>query len=239
VFPRFSTSSDSLVPPEELRYVGGGDFKAVGKEFLDHFKGIGGLKPMDDVLDMGCGVGRIAVPLAGYLEESSTYAGFDIEPNAIEWCRENIAPLHSKFSFAHADLYNKRYNPDGEMQPSEYSFPYPDNSFDFALATSLFTHLLPDDLKHYLAEAARVLRPGGTLFATFYLINDAILARRSSWKPALTFEHVLDGHRVNSLRVPEAVVAYARASCSGLAKKQGSMSRVRFTMASGRGAPMA
>ena len=46
-------------------------------------------------------------------------------------------------------------------------------SFDFVLATSVFTHLLEADATHYLAECARVLAPGrARCFATFFLLND-------------------------------------------------------------------
>src|SRR5262245_51329776 len=36
-----------------------------------------GLKPTDRFLDVGCGVGRVAIPLADYLQEG-TYRGFEI-----------------------------------------------------------------------------------------------------------------------------------------------------------------
>jgi SAM-dependent methyltransferase len=201
-------SAKTPVPPDDLWDVGGGDFAAVGNEFLVHFREIGGLKPSDDVLDMGCGVGRMAVPLAGYLNRSGTYAGFDIAPVAIKWCRQNVSRLHRNFDFQVADLYNKRYNPEGKTKSVDFRFPYGDDSFDFALATSLFTHLLPEDMEHYLAEASRVVRPGGTLFLTFYLLNEEILARKDSWARALSFDHVREGCRTNSDEIPEAVVAY-------------------------------
>ncbi|MCT4572638.1 class I SAM-dependent methyltransferase, partial [Bacillus thuringiensis] len=57
-----------LPPPELVQYVGG-DFKKVGKEFLKHFIQIGALKPNEKVLDVGCGVGRMAVPLLNYLND--------------------------------------------------------------------------------------------------------------------------------------------------------------------------
>jgi hypothetical protein len=49
-----------LLPPKALRR-GGGDFVEVGQEFLRHFVKIGRLQPDEDVLDMGCGVGRIII----------------------------------------------------------------------------------------------------------------------------------------------------------------------------------
>jgi SAM-dependent methyltransferase len=193
--------------------VGGGDFKAVGEEFLEHFRDAG-LRPGDDVLDMGCGVGRIAVPLTGFLDREGSYEGFDVEPRAIAWCAENVATLHPNFGFTYANLYNQHYNPEADTKACDYRFPYADDSFDFVLATSLCTHLLPADMQHYLAEARRVVRRGGTLFVTFFLLNRGRLERRSSWKPGFTFEYELDGCSVNSEKVPEAVVAYEEQAVS-------------------------
>jgi SAM-dependent methyltransferase len=204
----FRRGSANPVPPPDLHDVGGGDFEEVGNRFLDLFQEIANLKASDDVLDMGCGVGRMAVPLARYLDDSGSYAGFDVVGDAIDWCSDNVAPLHSNFEFTKIDLYNKRYNPEGRTKATDFRFPYPDDNFDFVLATSLFTHLLPEEMKHYLSEASRVVRSNGTLFLTFFLLNDDVRARKPSWVPALTFEHALDGCRINNKEVPEAVVAY-------------------------------
>ena len=48
-----------------------------------------------------------------------------------------------------------------ETKASEYTFPYEDGEFDVVVLTSVFTHMLPDDVAHYLDEIARVLKPGG------------------------------------------------------------------------------
>ncbi len=56
-----------LVPPRGLANVGGGDFREIGEGQLRCFVEIGGLKPDDADLDVGCGVGRMAVPLTRYL----------------------------------------------------------------------------------------------------------------------------------------------------------------------------
>jgi ubiquinone/menaquinone biosynthesis C-methylase UbiE len=60
LFPRNNKTNDDLVPPVDLvNYVGGGDFKAIGEEFLTYFINLGMLQPSDSVLDVGCGSGRI------------------------------------------------------------------------------------------------------------------------------------------------------------------------------------
>ncbi len=54
---------DELISPRRLIFVGDGDFKSKGNEFLKYFIEIGGIKKTDHVLDVGCGIGRMAVPL--------------------------------------------------------------------------------------------------------------------------------------------------------------------------------
>src|SRR5258707_11056648 len=83
---------DPLLPPRDLKFVGSGDFRAIGHEFLRHLIELADLRPWHAILDVGCGVGRMAVPLIGYLNGSGRYHGFDIVPDAIAWCRKQIAP---------------------------------------------------------------------------------------------------------------------------------------------------
>jgi len=75
---RVAGRSDELIPPRTLHFVGGGDFRSVGNAFLGHFREIGKLGPNECVLDIGCGTGRMAVPLLGYLGERGSYIGFDV-----------------------------------------------------------------------------------------------------------------------------------------------------------------
>lgn len=112
--------------------------------------------------------------LVKYLEPDARYEGFDILPQSIEWCEQNITTRYPNFHFQVANIYNKYYRRRGSVPASQYEFPYPHAAFDFAFATSVFTHLMPDEVDRYLAETARVLRPGGRLFATFFIVNQEV-----------------------------------------------------------------
>jgi SAM-dependent methyltransferase len=187
------------LPPLRLRDVGGGDFKRIGDELaallIRH-----GLKPEHRVLDVGCGVGRVALPLTHYVT-SGTYDGFDIVKRWIRWCRRNITRAHPNFRFTHANVWNSHYNRRG-VPASAFRFPYEDASFDFVFATSVFTHLDPAAARNYLHEAQRVLAPGGTLLATFFILDEPIE------NPALDFSVDRGDHRLLSESDPDWAIAF-------------------------------
>jgi SAM-dependent methyltransferase len=193
---------DPLIPPRRLAgYVGDSDFAATGEEFLGHFRELGGLRAQDRVLEIGCGIGRMARVLVPVLSPLGSYDGFDVVDSGIAWCQERYRGTPAPFRFAHADLRNSAYNPGGALDPGTYRFPYEDGAFDLVIATSLFTHLLPEAAAHYLAESARVLAPGGRLFATWLLY--------SAPRPAPATFAELDAHtRLGDPDVPESAVAY-------------------------------
>jgi SAM-dependent methyltransferase len=164
-------SRDPELPPRRLQVaVGGGDYTSIGDEFRRLFVELGGLEPHHDVLDVGSGSGRMAHALTGWL--TGRYEGFDVVPEAVEWCRREIGSRHPRFRFQLADIRSGRYNPDASCEAADYRFPYEDGSFDFAFLTSVFTHLQWAAVENYLGELARVLRPGGRCFATYFLMND-------------------------------------------------------------------
>jgi ubiquinone/menaquinone biosynthesis C-methylase UbiE len=197
-----------LVPPQKEIFVGGGDFKAVGAEFLRYFIELCALTPHERVLDVGCGIGRMAAALTSYLAPEARYEGFDIVRRGIEWCRQHITQRYPNFQFHLADIYNKQYHPDGQLRARDYRFDYRDESFDFVFATSVFTHMLPEDVEHYLAEIARVLKTNGRCLITFFLLNEESLAHLSGGKTHVKFPYDLGIHRVANNCMPEAVVAY-------------------------------
>jgi SAM-dependent methyltransferase len=198
---------DRLVPPRRLDFVGHSDFATTGDEFLAHFIELGGLQPDERVLDVGCGIGRMARPLAGYLRDDGSYDGFDVNRDGIRWCERRYR-RHANFHFAVADLFNARYNPRGAQRADEFRFPYDDASFSFVFATSVFTHLLESDATHYLAECARVLAPGGRFLATFFLLNDTSRALITEGHAGLGFLDVDQRVAILDEAVPEEAVAY-------------------------------
>jgi len=160
------------VPPDGIRVGKRSSYHKQGQAFLRLLVDRCDLRPDSTVLDVGCGTGRIAAALAGYLSPEGRYEGFDIVARSVEWCRREIGARRDNMRFQQADVYNALYNPDGADRASEYRFPYPDDSFDVVYLTSIFTHMLPADFERYLEEIARTLRPGGRSLITYFLLND-------------------------------------------------------------------
>lgn len=212
---RLNGRQDPLVPPARLMFVGGGrrDFRPLGDKWVQTFVRVAGLQPDESVLEVGCGVGRMAVALTRYLSPAARYEGFDIVPEGIEWAQQAISSRFPNFGFRHADLYNHEYNPTGRERASEYRFPYPDDTFDFAFLTSVFTHMLPQDVCHYLREVRRVLKLGGRCLITFFMMNaESRRLVEAGAARSRGFEHDLGGYWVVDPKQPEAAVAFSETS---------------------------
>jgi SAM-dependent methyltransferase len=217
---RLSGLRDPLLPPNWLHSVGGWDFKEVGETFLQYFVNLAGLRPDHRVLDVGSGTGRMALPLTKYLTAGS-YEGIDIVASSVRWCQNAYASRHPNFRFHLSDIYNKEYNPEGKVKASEYKFPFETASFDFVFLTSVFTHMLPEDMENYLSEVARVLTVGGRLFVTYFLLNAESLKLIEEKSSFHNFEYELEGCRVERENVPEYAVAYNESAIRSLYRKYG------------------
>jgi len=101
----------------------------------------------EDVLDVGCGTGTLAIAAAG-AAPGATVTGLDADPSILAKARNKAAGAGVEVGFDEA---------------MSTALPYADASFDLVLST-LFFHHLPDEAKHQTAaELVRVLRPGGRL----------------------------------------------------------------------------
>lgn len=214
---RVRGTRDPELPPRRLQVaVGGGDYRSIGDEYRRLLVELGGLEPHHDVLDVGCGSGRIAFALTGWLE--GRYEGFDVVPEAIDWCTGAIGARHPNFRFQLADIRSERYNPAGAHEAADYRFPYEDGSFDFAFLTSIFTHLQRPAVDNYVGELARVLRPGGRCLATYFLMNEEAVGLMGGHGQ---FGYDQGEQLVVDERVPERAVAFREEDVRALHERHG------------------
>jgi SAM-dependent methyltransferase len=223
-----------LVPPRYLNFVGDGDYEETGNEFLRYFVDLGGLRPDHKVLEIGCGIGRMARPLTRYLT-SGSYEGIDIVHRGIRWCQENITKRHPHFRFQLADIRNLQYNSQGKLDPAEYRFPFQDNEFDFVFLTSVFTHMLTPEVNNYSHEIVRMLRSKGTCLATFFLLNKESRELINAGQSSLNFPYSRGGCWVFDDNAPEDSVAYEESVISQHFSRLGlGVSRVEYGAWCGR-----
>ena len=167
------------------------------------------MQPNERVLDLGCGVGRMAIPLTQYLSATGSYVGADVTPTAIEWCRRSITPVYPNFRFEHLDIRHPLYNPDGGMQAEPIRLPFPDASFDVICLVSVLTHLGSAALTHYASEISRLLAPGGRCFATAFLVNQPAREAQHGGAAPLAFDLTVPGVEFYAdPAVPLAAVAF-------------------------------
>ncbi|MGH9176121.1 MAG: class I SAM-dependent methyltransferase [Vicinamibacterales bacterium] len=186
-----------------------------GEEWSMLLRVYGGLTCDSHVMEIGCGLGRIAFPLRYILSARGSYAGFEIGREKVAFLQTRFQPAHPNFVFSWADVRNGYYNPRGTMAASSYQFPYPDGAFDVVFAASVFTHLLPEGGAQYFRESARVLRPGGRCVFSFFLLDNY---RPGHPRPpgftrdAFSFDHAYDGYgdefAFGVVSNPEEMTAY-------------------------------
>lgn len=221
ITPEASGASESsgLAIPDGMDFVGGQLFDETGAEFLEYFIDYCDLKKDAKVLDVGCGIGRMAIPLTTYLNAEGSYKGFDIVAEGVDWCSKNLSSRYSNFEFSHVDIFNSQYNPNGKLRADEFSFPYESDSFDFVFLTSVFTHMLPRDLEHYLDEIVRVLKPGGKTLITYFILNEESEKNIETGKSHIDISHEYESIKIMEPTMPEAATGYSLGKIQSLYKE--------------------
>jgi SAM-dependent methyltransferase len=102
------------------------------------------------VLDAGCGVGYGTAHLARVAQR---VVGVDVFEDAIEYARRRYADANVEFVVADVQR-----------------LPFDDEAFDTACSFEIVEHV--EDAERFVAELARVLRPGGTLVLSTPLADD-------------------------------------------------------------------
>ncbi|ACK85018.1 Methyltransferase type 11 [Methylorubrum extorquens CM4] len=148
------------------------------------------------LLDIGCSCGRLAYALYDDLGVGG-YTGFDIDNKSLEWASENRYFADRGFEFHKADVYSDIYNPNSQVQASDYTFPMSDSRFDVVVMYSVATHLLEEELRRYLQEIYRMLKPEGrVIFSVFFkTTNDSGTFLDNTVQLGKSFVYSLDSPR--------------------------------------------
>lgn len=117
-----------------------------GKQVADRIAGFISLKPSDDVLEVGCGVGRVGWAIAS---RCRCWIGCDISENMLSHARKRLAGL-SNVRLTHLDQANLNR--------------VSDMTVDVVYCTNVLPHLDQMERWQYVLEAHRVLRPSGRLY---------------------------------------------------------------------------
>ena len=97
-----------------------------------------------NVLDFGCGIGRITFPFSEKFD-TNIYA-CDVDKSAIQYIQENSETIKAQTTL---------YDP---------PLPFEDGFFDLVYANSVWTHFPEDSEAAWLKEMSRVTKPGAKLF---------------------------------------------------------------------------
>lgn len=117
-----------------------------GEDTASHVAELTGIGRDDVVLEIGCGVGRVGAKLAPRCRQ---WIGADVSTNMLHYAQTVLRGFEN-VSFVRlngVDLHGIR-----------------DESIDVVYCTAVFMHIDEWDRHRYVAEAYRVLRPGGRVY---------------------------------------------------------------------------
>lgn len=117
--------------------------------------------PVRSALELGCGVGRLCLPLA---RRGVRVTGVDVAPSMLAAARARAAAE----GLAHAAFL-----------PVEVLGELPPQSFDLVLSYIVFQHIPPSQGERYLRQVLRLAAPGGTVLLHFTLRRPGTALRRA------------------------------------------------------------
>ncbi|MPZ18657.1 MAG: methyltransferase domain-containing protein [Luteitalea sp.] len=122
------------------------EWNRTGENTASHVAELTGIGPDDVVLEIGCGAGRVGAKLAPRCRQ---WIGADVSTNMLRYARPALDRFEN-VSFVRlngVDLHGIQ-----------------DESIDVVYCTAVFMHIDEWDRYRYVAEAYRVLRPGGRVY---------------------------------------------------------------------------
>lgn len=146
----------------------------------------GAFEKSDAVFELGCGTGRLAASLLGsVLPDGARYLAVDVSPAMVRLASERLSRWAGRATVR-------------LVEPPAVTLPGDDAAFDRFLATYVFDPLSAEQAGSLVAEAARLLVPGG-LLAVVSLTQGTTTASRmvcSAWNAvALRWPTLVGGCR--------------------------------------------
>jgi len=142
----------------------------------------------DDVLEIGCGVGRLGTVFAPLCR---SWTGCDVSPGMLEYAARRLRGFPNV----------------GFVEVSGFDLqPIGTKSVDAVYCTVVFMHLTEWDRYGYVEEAYRILRPGGRLY-----IDNVSLTTDFGWKffqSSRTYEPAKRPPQIGSTSTPQEFDAY-------------------------------
>jgi SAM-dependent methyltransferase len=226
ILPRWWFRELRSLPPNDLRCrVGVGNrlfanqimYLRQGAPFWMYAFAQGWVDLNSDIVEIGVGCGRRAFHLRD-LEVNGAryegrYLGIDIDRELLDWCRANF---DDRFDFVQSTHRSSTYR-NSDAVDDYYRIDRESGSIDFVMGTSVLTHLLEPQLRNYLEEGARVLRPGRVLAMSCFCVDrpSVTYGDRHVWK------HKIGNAFVVSKQQPEAAVGYESHFLCAVAREAG------------------
>ena len=149
------------------------EYDRLADEKMVHLRAAG-LTPDARVLDVGCGTGQLAGPLEPYLSDKGCYTGTDIGIEAIPFCRDRFRRPNFRF-----------------VQNEMTRLPLDGEAYDLVTFFSVFTHTYPDETALLLAEAKRLLAPGGSVLGDLFVSTATDRCAGNRGKMEVNGDHLL------------------------------------------------
>ena len=127
-----------------------------------------------NIMDFGCGAGRLLVGLQRSGVCFSSYTGVDIGAKEVAWLSETYTD-RSKHEFVLLNVHNERYNKKGEVLDPVQGLGLDKakhGSIDLIVSRSVFSHMKASDIKNHLVALRDFLNPKTGLFYVSLFVSE-------------------------------------------------------------------
>jgi SAM-dependent methyltransferase len=131
-----------------------GEFEAAQARLTERILELAGLRRGQRLLDAACGLGGTLASIAARFE-AMTLIGLNIDPRQLELCRDIVPGTSGSLALVAADAC---------------ALPFAAASLDHVFCIEAMFHFR--SRRDFFAEAARLLRPAGTLVVSDILLDD-------------------------------------------------------------------